>query len=198
MAKKIIGFALISISLIAMGFWEFWGRETLAYDTILVLKNPLPAHTIVTEADFSFKKVESPSKYALKESHMDELLTMETSQYVADDTELRMEYFCKSKFAAGEEKGRGTMALPVDWLLSSPQTLMRGDNIIIYNKAVKIGELIVTHTRDSSNNEILFQGRDRQNASGVVNYIEVIGETSTLVEISKLASEGTRFTFICL
>ncbi len=197
MTKRIAGFALIAISLILMGVWEFWGRETISYETILVLKNPLPAHTLVTAEDFRLKKVESPSKGALREEHLEQLLGMETSQYVAENSELRAEYFNQSKYAAGNELGKGTMAVPIDWLVSLPQTLMRGDAVAVYSKDVKIGDVVVTHVRDSSNMEILFEGRDRQNSTGVVNYIEVIAETSTLIEMSKLASEGIRFTFIC-
>lgn len=198
MNRKLIGFAIIVFSLVSMGTWEFWGREHLYYETILVLKEPLEAHRIVGEEDLETKKVELPSKNALKLKDKQKLIGMETAQYVADDTELREEYFCQSKYQVGEDTGKGTLAISHDWLLSYPQSLMRGDNIALYNGNTKVGECIVSHVRDSSNNEISFSKDSRQTSSGTAIHLEVISDISTLLEISKIAAGGARFALINL
>ena len=52
MNKKLIGFVIIMLSLFLMGVWEFWGRENMAYEEILVLKEPLGASSLLTEECF--------------------------------------------------------------------------------------------------------------------------------------------------
>lgn len=194
--SKLAGLMLVIVALSLMVFWEFWGRENIAYDRILVLKEPLPAHSLIKEEDLTSKRVEYPSENAIKEENMKSLIGMETCQYVAEDVELRMEYFTNPKFATDEELGNGSMALSLDWLLSNPQTLARGDEITVYSNGTKIGEATIGHVRDSSNNEIVFQGSSRENSSGVVSYIEIISDTGILTEIAKMASEGQKFALI--
>ena len=66
------------LSLFLMGVWEFWGRENMAYEEILVLKEPLGASSLLTEECFKTKKVDSPSREALKPKDVASLLGMET------------------------------------------------------------------------------------------------------------------------
>lgn len=198
MNRRLVGFALIIVSLVAMGIWEFWGREHISYETILVLKEPLKANTVVKEDDFTFKRVEAPSKYALKPEDKASFIGLETAQYVAENVELRREYFIGTEYQVGSNTGKGIMALPLDWFMSYPQTITRGDKVEIYKDDQRIAECIVAHSRDSSNNDVVFSDVDRSNASGTVLYLEVIGEISTLIDISKQASSGTRFTLINL
>lgn len=198
MNKKIIGFALIVVSLVSMGIWEFWGREQLYYDEILVLKESLSANTLVTEDSFTVKKAEMPSKDALRLKDKSKLLGLETSQFVPAGTELRSEYFSESKYQVGDETGKGIMSISLDWLLSYPQTLMRGDKVALYKESTKLGECVVAHARDSSNNEIIFSQNNRKNASGNVIYVEVIGDISTLVKISIEGKKGNKMALISL
>ncbi len=189
---------IIVISLVAMGAWEFWGREALSYEEILVLKEPLEANTVLKEDHFALKRTESPSKDALSLKDKDYLIGMETSQFVAENTELRKEYFVETQYHVGGDTGKGMMAVSMDWLLSYPQTLMRGDEIGIYDGSTKIGECVVAHVRDSSNNEVVFSQGDRFTSSGTAIYIEVIGQISTLINISSEAAKGKRFSLVNL
>ncbi len=196
MNRRIIGFAIITATMITIGIWEFWGRENIAYQSVLVLKDDLPENTIITEENFKVKKLESPSADALKPKDKDKLVGCETSQYVAAGTELRKEYFAQSKFIIGGETGKELMSLPAEWLLSFPQTLRRGDEITLYNGQVKIIEAVVAHIRDGSNQEVISSDKERYDSSSTVNYIEIIAETGELVELARLAEEGNRFTLL--
>ena len=198
MSKRVIGLVLILVSLLSMGIWEFWGRETMSYETIIVLKKPLDSNVVLVKEDFAEKKVESPSQNALRTKDLNWLVGMETAQYVAEATELRKEYFCQSEYRVGGDTNKGTMSLSTDWLLSFPQTLARGDRISLYSGKTKVGECIVAHTRDSSNNEIVFSQRDRGSSNGSIMHIEVISDISTLLNISSQASKGEKFTLVNL
>ena len=194
MNRRIIGLAMITVTLAAIGIWEFWGRENISYRQVIVLREDTKAHTVISEDDIQTKKLESPSGEALTEADAENLIGMETSQYVAADTELRREYFQTSHFAVGQDSGKALMSLPSDWLLSFPQTLRRGDKVNIYNGTVKLMEAVTAHVKDSGGQEVLSQDSQRMEASSALSHIEIIGSEEDLVELSKLASEGAKFT----
>ena len=194
MNRRIIGLAMITVTLAAIGIWEFWGRENISYRQVIVLREDTKAHTVISEDDIQTKKLESPSGEALTEADAENLIGMETSQYVAADTELRREYFQTSQFAVGQDSGKALMSLPSDWLLSFPQTLRRGDIVNIYNGTVKLMEAVTAHVKDSGGQEVLSQDSQRMEASSALSHIEIIGSEEDLVELSKLASEGAKFT----
>ena len=194
MNRRIIGLAMITVTLAALGIWEFWGRENISYRQVIVLREDTKAHTVISEDDIQTKKLESPSGEALTEADAENLIGMETSQYVAADTELRREYFQTSQFAVGQDSGKALMSLPSDWLLSFPQTLRRGDKVNIYNGTVKLMEAVTAHVKDSGGQEVLSQDSQRMEASSALSHIEIIGSEEDLVELSKLASEGAKFT----
>ena len=194
MNRRIIGLAMITVTLAAIGIWEFWGRENISYRQVIVLREDTKAHTVISEDDIQTKKLESPSGEALSEADAEKLIGMETSQYVAADTELRREYFQTSQFAVGQDSGKALMSLPSDWLLSFPQTLRRGDKVNIYNGTVKLMEAVTAHVKDSGGQEVLSQDSQRMEASSALSHIEIIGSEEDLVELSKLASEGAKFT----
>ena len=194
MNRRIIGLAMITVTLAAIGIWEFWGRENISYRQVIVLREDTKAHTVISEDDIQTKKLESPSGEALTEADAENLIGMETSQYVAADTELRREYFQTSQFAVGQDSGKALMSLSSDWLLSFPQTLRRGDKVSLYNGTVKLMEAVTAHVKDSGGQEVLSQDSQRMEASSALSHIEIIGSEEDLVELSKLASEGAKFT----
>ena len=193
-----MGFVIIVVSLFLMGVWEFWGRENLAYEEILVLKEPLGVSSLLTEDCFKTKKVDSPSREALRPKDMASLIGMETLQYVAENVELRRAYFVPARYQVGGDTVKGMMSISLDWLLSYPQTLSRGNTVALFKENTKVGECIIAHVRDSSNNEVIFSKEDKASASGSVIYIEVISDVATLLNIANEASKGSRFAVISL
>ncbi len=49
-------------------------------------------------------------------------------------------------------------------------------------------------SKDSGGQEVLSQDSQRMEASSALSHIEIIGSEEDLVELSKLASEGAKFT----
>ena len=196
MNKRIVGFAMIAIALVTITIWEFWGRENISYKSVLVLKEDKEPYTVVEEWDFEIKKIESPSDKALTARDLESLKGKGTAQYVAKGAELRKEYFESSKFAIGSDSKKALISLSADWLLSYPQTLRRGDEIILYSGTVKLMDGVVAHAKDSNGQEVVSQDAGRLNSSSVIGYIEIIGNEDSLVEISRQAGEGNKFTLI--
>jgi hypothetical protein len=194
--KKIIGFTIIAITMMTIVVWEFWGRENLSYQNVLVLKEDLQANTIIDESCLKVVKCESPGASSLRPKDAQSIVGLATAQYVAAGTELRFEYFSEAELTYGGSTDRGVMALPTDWLLSCTQNLRRGDKVILYNDTVQVLEAIVLHSKDSSNQEIRSQDKDRLTATGIVNYIDIVANKSDLVSLAELAKNGNRFTLV--
>lgn len=196
MNKKTAGFIVIAVALLSLAMWEFWGRENFSYKEIAVLADSLPANTLIKQADIKIKKVDNPPANALLAGDTDLIVGMETAQFVAEDMPLCFEYFRQSQYAVGEESGKAVLCVPSDWLLSLPQTVRRGDEVIFYNGNIKLTKAVVAYVKDASNKEVVSVKEDRTTASSVVHQIEIIGEEKDLTELSKLAGEGKRFTLV--
>ena len=193
MNKKIAGFVIIAAALLAMGVWELWGRENFSYKEILVVRGDLPANTVVEEKDIETKKSENPPQNALRAGEEKKIIGMETAQFVAEDSPLYMEYFRQSQFATGEETEKEILSVPADWL-PLPQTIRRGDKVTFYNDKIKVMTAVVAYAKDGSNQEVLSSDKDRLNGTSTVQHIEIIGHRNDLVELSRLAGEGKKFT----
>ena len=196
MNKKVIGLIVVALAIVSMGIWEFWGREAATTEEILVLEEPLPANRVLEPEDFKLKKVEGPSKHALKATDLEGLIGLKTGQFVPEETELRREFFVESDYLVGGDTGKAMMTLCMDWLVSFPQTMARGDKLCLYNGKEKVGDVVVAHVRDSSNNEVLYTGRDRATSTGVILNIEVISDVASLITISEIAKLNKKFTAV--
>lgn len=196
MNRKIAGFMIVAAALLAMGAWELWGRETLSYKEILVLNGDLPANTVIEEEDIKSKKFDRPPTDALRAGEEDKIVGMETAQFVAEDSPLYAEYFRQSQFAVGGETGKEILSVPGDWLLSMPQTVRRGDKVTFYSDKVKVMTAVVAYAKDGSNQEVISRDKDRLSGTSTVQHIEIIGYTSDLTELSRLAGDGKKFAML--
>jgi len=194
--KRIAGLVIISVTLLSMFIWEFWGRENLSYKEVLVLKEDKPASTIIKEEDLTTKKIENPSADALKQKDAHWLLGMETAQYVPGKIELRKEFFINSQYNTADEKGRHIMCIPEDWVLSFPKGIRRGDKVSFFKGKEKLLEAVVIHAYDSAGQEVTSKDNDRLKAEGVVSRIEVVSSAEKLIELSEAISKGKKVTMI--
>ena len=101
MNRKRIGIVIIVGTLICIAAWEFWGREAISLDKVLVLKKDTPENTVVHRDDMTVAKIENADSDALRPDDIDSIIGMRTSQYVAGGTELRKEYFANLFFILG-------------------------------------------------------------------------------------------------
>ena len=84
MNRKRAGLVIIILTLNdVQGLWELWGREAIAYDSILVLKEDAAAGIIIEKEDMTTAKVEKAPDGALTPKDIESLAGMRTAQYVA-------------------------------------------------------------------------------------------------------------------
>ena len=196
MKQKAAGILLIVISLGALGFWEFWGRENLAYEQILVLRQNIPENTEIVRSLLEVKRVENPGDQVLMEKDAAALIGMESAQFIPAGTPLHREFFQDPSLATGGNIGQYILSIPAEWLISFPQTLRRGDEVSFYYGEKQVTSARVAHVRDSSNQEVISSDDDRLQASAPVSLVEVVVDEKTALKLGKLADQGRKFVLL--
>lgn len=191
--QKAAGILLILISLGALGFWEFWGRENLAYERILVLKQDTPMNTAIARSMLEVRRMEEPGEHVLLETDAASLLGMESAQYIPSGTPLYREYFQDPALATGGSTGQYILSIPAEWLISFPQTMQRGDEVSFYYGEKLAATVRVAHVRDSSNQEVLSADDARLQSTAPVSQLEVVITEEDAVKLTGLAEKGKRF-----
>lgn len=194
--KRIIGIILIFSTLIALAFWELWGRSNLGYQKIPVLKKDTERYTKITADMLTFKPIEHPNKGTLTGADVEGLEGMAAGQYIPAGEPLYANYFTEAEFMTGEATDSFILALPEQWLAAYPQTLRRGDRVFFYCAGEAVTDAIAVHVKDSNNQEIYSAGNERLQDSGRVQSIEVVVNATQASQLEKLAAKGNRFLLL--
>lgn len=196
MKKRIAGLILIAASLVCLGFWEFWGREHLSYEKVLVFSQDAARNTVVEESLLEVVLMEKPPEGALQAEDASSLLHLETVQYVPAGTPLFSEYFQDPRLSVGGASGQYVFSIPNQWLLSYPQTLRRGDTVRFYCEEEIVLSAVVAYARDSSNQEVVSADDERLQASAPVSLVEVIVNEEKALKLGKLGEAGKKFVLL--
>ena len=196
MKKRIAGIVLIVLSVGALGFWELWGRENITYDRVLVLKESLPKNTLITADMLRERKVEKAGEGAIRTEQRNEIVGLETGQFIPAGTELYKEYFQESMFSVGEEQGKYILSVPAQWLKAFPQTLRRGDRAFFYCGGEPVTDAVVAYVRDGTNQEVYYGDDERLTSSSSVSLIEIVVDKEQASLLGKLAEKGNKFVVL--
>ena len=162
----------------------------------LVLKESLPQNTLITADMLRERRIENAAEGTLKSQDADNLIGLETAQFVAAGTELHIEYFQESKFAVGEEEGKFILSIPEQWLKSCPQTLRRGDRAFFYCGGEIVTDAVVAYVRDGTNQEVYYNDEERLTSSAAVSLIEVVVTAEQAAALGNLADKGNKFVIM--
>ena len=193
MKQKAAGILLIVISLGALGFWEFWGRENLAYEQILVLRQDVPENTEIVRSLLEVRRVENPGEEVLLEKDAAALIGMESAQFIPAGAPLHREFFQDPSLATGGSTGQYILSIPAEWLISFPQTLRRGDEVSFYYGEKQVITVRVAHVRDSSNQEVVSADEARLQATAPASQLEIVVTEAEAVKLAAMAEKGKRF-----
>ena len=196
MKKRIAGIVLIVLSVGALGFWELWGRENITYDRVLVLKESLPKNTQITADMLRERRVEKAGEGAIRTEQRNEIVGLETGQFIPAGTELYKEYFQESIFSVGEEQGKYILSVPAQWLKAFPQTLRRGDRAFFYCGGEPVTDAVVAYVRDGTNQEVYYGDDERLTSSSSVSLIEIVVDKEQASLLGKLAEKGNKFVVL--
>ncbi len=196
MLKRIVGLVLVILSLSALGIWEFWGREALTYETILVLNRDVNRNAVITEEMVTEVRVERPAPDVLRPEDRASILDRVALQYVPGGTPLYAAYFEDPSLAVGGGSGQYILSIPAAWLMAYPQTLRRGDTVRFYCEGSLVVTATVAYARDSSNQEVVSGDDSRLGASAPVSLVEVIVDEERALRLGRLADAGKRFVLL--
>lgn len=196
MKKRVIGLILIGTALLALGFWEFWGRKNLGYEEVLTVRKEIAPNTVISADMLSVKKLESVPQNALSPEDAERIIGLESKQLIPQGETLYAAYFEESRFTVGGDSGKYVLSIPNEWLKSYPQTLRRGDDAYFYCKGTIVTEAVVAYARDGSNQEVQSQDDARLVGTAPVSLIEVIVDEKQAKLLGNLAEKGNKFVVL--
>ncbi|MEG0156206.1 MAG: SAF domain-containing protein [Anaerovoracaceae bacterium] len=200
--KAIIGMILIVITIGGIIGWEFWAREALTYDSVLVLTENVQKNTAIKKEMLAIKKIPQKSEAALTEQDIEQVVGKEARQFVPGETELFGEFFDNQDLVLNEDQY--VFSVPNEWLKSYPQTLRRGDRAFLYavpnygasGASMFVTEATVAYAKDSSNTEVQSKDEERLDGSSSVSLVEVIVDKEQTEQITNYAAENYRFVIL--
>ncbi|MGE7692308.1 hypothetical protein ACQKMI_24410 [Lysinibacillus sp. NPDC097214] len=180
------GLAILGIFLMILGtgffsWYEFWGgREALHYGNVVVLSEEAIEGKIINKEDLVYLSID---KQLIREDTIvnpDDVIGKSAKHYIAPYQKLHSNYFDKADLVLG--KGEYIAPIPMDWILTVPDTLRRGDEIIIYSATYE-SELNKPQVVASSNNSSTNQ--DKKNSTTDTNGgpILPVGKSDEWVEL---------------
>lgn len=132
--RKALTFSGVFLIAIAIGgfIWYEWGggREMINYQDVIVLNTDVKQGDVITEELLSIQRVDKLMVIQGIITDPATLIGKEAKHFIPAATQLHNYYFEESGLVLSE--GEFIAQIPVDWTLSIPDTLRRGDQIVIY------------------------------------------------------------------
>lgn len=130
-------FSILGITLMAMAgvvfVWYEWGggRELVNYTEIVMLNKEVREGQTITEQDLVLVKIDKTTVIDNVVTDYTKIVGKEARHYIPAKSQLHSGYFVPQGLVLSE--GQVIAQIPVEWTLSVPDTLRRGDDIIIYS-----------------------------------------------------------------
>ena len=128
----IVGVFMIVSSIGLYTWYEFLGgRQYLLYQDVVVAKEPFKKGHVVKAEDLTYIKVEKNqlAKGVLLDPN--EVVGKQANHFIPQFAQMDRSYLSESGLVL--EEGEFVAQIPVEWTLSIPDTLRRGDDIIMYS-----------------------------------------------------------------
>lgn len=128
----ILGVLLIVSSVGLYTWYEFLGgRQYLLYEDIVVAKDSIKKGQVVEAADLTFMKVEKTQLANGVILNPNDVIGKQANHFIPQFAQLDTSYLSENGLVLKE--GQFIAQIPVEWTLSIPDTLRRGDDIIMYS-----------------------------------------------------------------
>lgn len=186
--RTTMGIILIILAIVLMFAWEFFGRERLVYDKVLVLNSDVSKGTLITGEMLSTKYVDVDGRELLRESDAESIVGKEAAQLVKGDEVLYSNYFVDAGISPDSGKDTFVLSIPKEWIYTYPQTIRRGDTIYFYNDGDFVTSAKVAYAKNSSNQEVKSQDDERLESSSAVSQLEVVVTKEQATKLSQSVS----------
>lgn len=215
---KVKGFlGILFILLMFAGFfsWEFYFKDTLMYEDVVVLTTEKAKGEIITAEEVTTKSVQLDAfSNAIKNPEL--VVGKATLVDITPDIPLSENYF--GDIETTVLKGQFVFAVPSDWIYGVPQSLRATDEVFFYevkpdqkldnvtiideNKVSEIEKMDeyefvlstrVMYVKDSGNREVVNVNETREDASGTIHTIEIVVDVEDLQLLESKYRNGSKF-----
>jgi len=216
---SILGIILMLSTLAMIYFWETKGRERFLYTEVVMLNQSVEADTAIEPDMLNLIKINPDNLMEGAVVKKDEVIGKYSAHFIPKYSQLSLAYF-KDKSEGTTKEDQYIFSIPVDWIITFPNSMRRGDIIYFYpvkvasengeesrsfnssnsTKVTEEGELIkseVAYLKDSGNREVVnTEGEERYDASANISSIEIITGYEDMSYLESLADSGWRFIIL--
>ncbi len=189
--KSVIGILLIILSVAGLFLWEWKGRNVILLEDVLVATKEIVKGTTVDGSMFTTKGVSKDNllKSALTPEDVRMLDGKVTSQYIAENGQIIMDYFRDDEFCLKPEES--VFVIKPDWVDMRSSSLRRGDAVDIYSTAEGnlIGSYLVAFVKDEAEREVRDASLESQDVTDK-EILQRLDSTSSIDHIEIIATLG--------
>ncbi|OAH58654.1 hypothetical protein AWH48_16790 [Domibacillus aminovorans] len=130
--NAIVGLILAVSSAGAGAWYELGGgRELLLYEDVVVAKEAIKKGQLIQEADLNFMKVEKTQLAEGVIKNPNKVIGKQANHFIPKSAQIDKSYLAENGLVLRE--GEFIAQIPIEWTLAIPDTLRRGDNIVMYS-----------------------------------------------------------------
>lgn len=127
-----LGLSLMGLSAGVFTWYEWMGgREYINYEEVLVLNEAVVRGQEITVDNLSYAMEEKSKIIEGAVIIPENIIGLEAVNYIPAKTQLHMNYFENADLVL--EQGEYIAQIPIEWTLSIPDSLRRGDEVIVYS-----------------------------------------------------------------
>lgn len=204
--QGLIGLLLILVAVGGIVAWEVYGRDTFLSDEIIVLKNDVNVHEVITE-DILMKVKRPKDSLSIRETfkieesqviyNYNQIIGLVAKHYIPEGQTLVWEYFTQNQLLP--QDGQYTFPLPKEWIMAMPGSLRRGDKITLYpflKEREKLRDALMAAFSESTKNTNLDDLEQEILEEEIVPM--VVSQEKLKVLIKEFKEELETFTFTAL
>ena len=222
---SIIGILLMLSTIAMIYFWETTGREKFLYKEVVILNQSVEANVSITPEMLGLAKINPDNFIEGAIVKKDEVAGKYSAHFIAKNSQLSLAYF-KDSTEEIKKEALYIFSIPVDWIITFPNSLRRGDMIYFYpvktatekvEESKSFGNLDnlkitdksnlleseVAYLKDSGNREVVdtvnkagTANKDRYDASANISNIEIITNYEDVSYLQSLAEGGYKFIIL--
>ncbi len=196
--RPVLGIILVLLSILAMFWWENWGRETLFMESVMVASNDIKIGKVINEKDFiEVKNIKERNiSGAISPNNFHKIKGLISKQYIPKLSQVNSNMFSEKEKILKEEQS--IFPIKEEWIDSRSSSLRKGDVIDIFdeNGELYIGTFKVAYVKDSNEQEVVGTEQNiseeilqRNFSSSIISSVEIITSLDEYKKIRLLVEE---------
>jgi len=222
---SVLGLIIMILSLVGVFWWETRGRNELIYEDVIVLNRSVEEGEVVSEDMISKIEVDPSNLIDGAIRNEGDVLGKEAKHYIPKYSQLNSQFFLSEEELMPKEE-KYIFTIPVDWIITFPNSIRKGDVIYLYpvkvyedegvlpggGEVARIYEYLneidmivakVAFCKDSGNREVIdisgeegAEQGERYYASSNIDAIEIMADFKDVQKLQKLSDNSFKFIIL--